>query len=152
MKYSIFSLLGILALSLTACQPSSRPIRYGEDICAFCKMTVVSKQHAAEVVTAKGRVYTFDALECMINYTQQNDETDFSYLLVNDYLAPGVLIDATSCQFLISENLPSPMGAFLSAFENEQQAKAMQAEKGGTLFNWEEINRHFKTSGLNYYE
>ncbi len=152
MKYPLSVFLLLLLLGLTACQPSSRPIRYGEDICAFCKMTVVSKQHAAELVTDKGRVYTFDAIECMVNYAQQNDETSFSFLLVNDFLEPGRLIDAQACEYLISENIPSPMGAFLSAFEKEENAKALQAEKGGELYNWQKLNQHFKEAGLNYFE
>lgn len=143
---------GGLLIVLSACTPTSRPINYGEDVCAFCKMTVVSQQHAAEVVTDKGRIYTFDAIECMINYVQQQKETQFSFLLVNDFLNPGTLIDATSCQYLISENIPSPMGAFLSAFEDKEKAIAVQAEKGGKLYNWNELNQHFKEAGLNYYE
>lgn len=148
--HSIIS--GTLILGLMACTPEPRPINYGQDACAFCKMTVVSRQHAAELVTAKGKVYVFDAIECMINYRQQHAETTFRFLLVNDYQNPGILIDATTCQYLISENLPSPMGAFLSAFEKKQAAQDMSAEKGGELYDWNGINQHFQTTGFNYFE
>ncbi len=58
----------ILLLIVTNCSVSPKAIDYGNDGCHFCKMTIVDKLHAAEVVTNKGKVYKFDATECMINF------------------------------------------------------------------------------------
>jgi len=138
--------------TLAACTPEPRPINYGHDACVFCKMTVVSKQHAAEAVTSKWKGFTFDAIECMVNYVQQQTETEFAFLLVNDFLQPEELIDARTAHFLISEKMPSPMGAFLSAYEKREAALEMQQSRTGALFTWNELNRHFKKAGLNYYE
>ena len=53
------------------------------------------------------------------------------------YTEPEILIDATSATFLISENVPSPMGAFLSAFKNKADAeKYSNLIKAGELYNW----------------
>ena len=65
-----------LLLLFAACSPQPRPIEYGTDLCDFCRMTIVDKQHAAELVTDKGRVYKFDAIECMVNYLEQNDKIE----------------------------------------------------------------------------
>ena len=46
------------------------------------------------------------------------DASEVELYLTNNYTEPEVLIDATKAIFLISENVPSPMGAFLSAFKN----------------------------------
>ncbi len=151
MKLTNFLLSLFLIIFISACKPKPRDINYGEDICTFCKMTVVSKQHAAEVVSQKGKVYTFDAIECMINYVQK-EETEFGHLLVNDYLDPGELKDAHNCQYLISENLPSPMGAFLSAFSNKEDAQKMQEERSGKLYDWESLNQHFKDGSPNNFQ
>ncbi|MBK7869884.1 MAG: nitrous oxide reductase accessory protein NosL [Saprospiraceae bacterium] len=133
-----------LALLLAACSPKPQAINYGTDECDFCRMTIVDKQHAAEVVTTKGKAFKFDAIECMINYTNLKEADEFSLYLVNDYLTPGELIDATTSTFLISKNIPSPMGAYLSAFADADKASATQMEQSGELYNWNEIKMHLK--------
>lgn len=135
-----------------SCTPKPQPIEYGADACDFCKMTIVDRQHAAEVVTHKGRVYKFDAVECMVNYVQREGEEQFAFLLVNDYADPGELIDARGSTFLISRAVPSPMGAFLSAFEQAEAARAVAEAKGGTLYDWTELKAHFAAEGLSYYQ
>jgi len=108
-------------------------------------MTIVDKVHAAEIVTNKGKVYKFDASECMINFLNEfEDFSEIELYLTNNYTEPEVLIDATKATFLISENIPSPMGAFLSAFKNKVEAEKMLAEKGGKLYTWDELLVHLK--------
>ena len=51
---------------------------------------------------------------------------------------------STKATFLISENVPSPMGAFLSAFKNKVDAEKIQSEKGGELYSWEKLLAHLK--------
>lgn len=135
--------LFVLILTFSGgCAPEPRPIEYGMDACDFCRMTIVDAQHAAELVTGKGKVFRFDAIECMIHYRQQNDQTSFAFILVNDYERPGELIDARACTFLVCEAIPSPMGAFLSAFRTPESARAFQQEKGGQVYSWESIQAH----------
>lgn len=133
-----------MLLLAVACSPKPSPIEYGADKCDFCRMTIVDEQHAAEVVTDKGKAFKFDAIECMVQYVQQENETNFAMYLVNDYLEPGELIDATESTFLISPNIPSPMGAFLSAFADAEQARRFQAEKQGELYTWDELQNYLQ--------
>jgi len=136
-------LLIIFPLVFASCNISPQPIDYGNDGCHFCKMTIVDKTHAAEIVTDKGKVYKFDATECMINFMEEFDISTIKLYLSNNYLEPEALIDATQATFLISENIPSPMGAFLSAFKTKPEASNKQTEKGGTLYSWDELLAHF---------
>ena len=85
----------LMTVLFTSCEVGPEPIRYGEEGCQYCKMTIVDKQHASELVTTKGKVYKFDAIECMINFKSENPSKDFELELVNDYKNPGQLIDAT---------------------------------------------------------
>jgi copper chaperone NosL len=64
--------------------------------------------------------------------------------LSNHYTEPEALIDATQATFLISENVPSPMGAFLTAFKTKDAAKIVLNEKGGKLYSWDELLNHLK--------
>lgn len=128
------------------CSVEPIEINYGHDACEFCKMNIVDNQHAAELVSPKGRAYKFDAIECMMNYLNRKDiaSTEMQLLLVNNYLQPGELIDATNATYIISENIPSPMGAFLSAFDNEKSAQETIESKGGESFQWNGLKERYK--------
>ncbi len=143
MQYKQILLIGLI-LVLSACSSKPVAIEYGVDGCHFCQMTIVDKVHAAEVVTQKGKVYKFDATECMINFMDDFDISTIKLYLSNNYTEPEALIDATTATFLISKNVPSPMGAFLSAFKNKEDAVKVQTEKGGTIYTWEELLNHYK--------
>ena len=39
-------------------------------------MTIVDRQHAAEAVTSKGKVFKFDAIECMVCLLYTSDAAD----------------------------------------------------------------------------
>ena len=136
-------LLGI-SIFLIGCQASPQPINYGTDGCHFCKMTIVDKTHAAEIVTKKGKVYKFDATECMINSSKDFNIAEIKLYLSNNYNKPEDLIDATQATFLISKNVPSPMGAYLSAFESRAEAESVKSQKTGDLFTWEELLKQFE--------
>ncbi|NRD24352.1 nitrous oxide reductase accessory protein NosL [Winogradskyella litoriviva] len=138
--YSILTLL----LIFSSCNVSPKPIEYGSDGCHFCKMTIVDKVHATEFITKKGKVYKFDATECMINYFDEFDTSEIELYLTNYFSKPEALTDATKATYIISKNIPSPMGAFLTAFENKSEAEKIQAEKGGKLYSWTELLAHFK--------
>ena len=135
----------IVVISLS-CSVEPQPINYGSDACEFCKMTIVENRWAAEIVTDKGKAYKYDAIECMMNYMNRKDISSdgLALLLVDDYSQPGVLIDATKATYIKSEAIPSPMGAFLSAFENAEEAKATVAEKGGEIFDFEELKSRYE--------
>jgi copper chaperone NosL len=143
MKYKQILLIALI-LVLSACSSKPVAIEYGVDGCHFCKMTIVDKLHAAEVVTQKGKVYKFDATECMINFMDGFDISTIKLYLSNNYTEPEALIDATTATFLISKKVPSPMGAFLSAFKIKEDAIDVQAAKGGTIYTWEELLNHYK--------
>ncbi len=141
LKYS--SMLAFLLL-LLGCNTSPQPIDYGSDGCSYCKMTIVDKTHAAQIVTKKNKAYKFDATECMVNFMDDFETSEIELYLSNNYSEPGTLIDAEKATFLISKNIPSPMGAFLSAFNSKVDAQNMQADKGGTLYSWDELLTHLK--------
>lgn len=134
----------ILLLIFSSCNVSPKPIEYGSDGCHFCKMTIVDKLHATEFITKKGKVYKFDATECMVNYFDEFDTSEIELYLTNYFSKPEDFTDATKATYLISKNLPSPMGAFLTAFENKSEAEKVQSEKGGKIYSWTELLAHLK--------
>ena len=99
-KYIFVSLFLFIFAS---CEVSPKPINYGSDGCHFCSMTIVDKQHAAQIVTKKGKAFKFDAVECMMNHLKSVDMSSIELFMVNDFQEPGELIDANKATFLISK-------------------------------------------------
>lgn len=132
-------------LLVTSCTPSPKAIDYGSDLCHYCKMTIVDQQHAAELVTNKGKVLVFDAIECMVPHLIENEGVTYSFILVNNYNDPSALIDAESAYYVISEEIPSPMGAFLSAFATKEAASEILKLKKGELYDWSGIYARFNS-------
>lgn len=137
----LFLMAGFL---ISSCKPKSEPIAYGENDCSYCQMTIVDKIHGAQLVTSKGKVYKYDAVECMVMALKEMDETDMAMILVNHLEEPEALIDATSSTFLISKKLPSPMGGFLTAFASREAAEDALIEYGGELYSWQELKNEYK--------
>ena len=126
---------------LTSCSVEPEPISYGDDQCDFCKMGVVDKAHSAQYTTSKGKQFKFDAIECLIREIDapEIEESDLAFILVADYSNPGEMIDASTATYIISKAIKSPMGAYLSAFSNADDAKTTVAESGGEVYDWEGI-------------
>lgn len=139
---SVFVLFATVFLS--ACSNSPQPIEYGKDACHFCQMTIVDKIHGAEIVTDKGKIFKFDAAECLIRHKNELTSTEGFQFLTNHFESPEKLIPLEGATFLISENLPSPMGAYLTAFKTKVAAEGVKNEKKGKLYNWTELNEHLK--------
>ena len=142
----VSSTIILLIFFSCSCSVKERPVAYGTDECAYCKMTIMDHRYGAELVSQKGKIYTFDAAECLIEYLYHNEEVGqkASFLLVTSYTEPDQLIDARSATYLVSKAMPSPMGAYLTAFSNRQAAEEYQAEKAGELYTWDELYADFR--------
>ena len=143
MREFVFIIVFIVAAS---CSVKERPVSYGSDTCAYCKMTVMDHRYGAELVTKKGKVYTFDAAECLIEYLYHHETSiqESEFLLVTDYTIPDQLIDAKGATYLVSKQMPSPMGAYLTSFSDREVASEYQQDKGGVLYSWEELFENFR--------
>ena len=146
-KHIFGSTIIALFLLTVSCVPAPEPINYGKDLCAYCLMSIVDKKFGAELVTDKGKVYKFDAIECMVNYDAGFDKP-VKYYLVNAYDMPGELELVDSCHFLISESVPSPMGAYLSAYKEPEIPKQIIAENGGSMLIWSELRAQLISHGI----
>ncbi|WP_194765686.1 nitrous oxide reductase accessory protein NosL [Tamlana sp. I1] len=143
MKTILKTTLTLIALVvLCSCNSGPQAIDYGNDGCHFCKMTIVDKIHASELITDKGKVLKFDATECMLNFVEENNTLSVKEFLTNYYEAPTAFINAKEAIFLISKNLPSPMGAYLTAFKTKKASDQAQKEHGGKLYTWESLKAH----------
>lgn len=131
----------IVSSVILSCSAEPEPINYGSDQCEHCRMTIVDNKFAAEIVTRKGRIFKFDAAECMIRYIIEGKikEADIKGKYATDASKPGSFIDAVKAHYLISENIPSPMGANLSAYGSTNDAESFYKQYSGDLKSWDEV-------------
>lgn len=115
--------------------------------CAHCKMDIKSAKFEAKAIQKDGQTFHFDAIECLVNYLKTKKESDFDKLLVTDYNTQK-LIGVDSAYFLKSKSLPSPMGANLSAFSNENDAKALQKNDADMVMDWPSLKERFVSSNF----
>ena len=135
LKWIILALVCILA----GCSHAPEPILYGKDACAHCKMTIMDNRFAAELITAKGKLFKFDASECMAAFLKENQEVASdakSVFLVCDFTRPGEFADARKSFFLRDSSLSSPMGGNLAAFISRPAADAAKKDKSAQIYNW----------------
>lgn len=137
----IIAVIGLLLL-VTACSQEPAEIHYGNDECAHCKMMITDAQFASQIVTDKGKVHKFDAIECMAIYYQMNqDELDGAKLYVSNYAKPGNWLNAKKTQFVKSEVVNSPMGESLIAFPSRKEAEKHISDRPGKLLKWAEVSQ-----------
>lgn len=140
-----FLTLSLLIVFFTACEVAPQKIEYGHDACHYCDMTIVSPQHASQMVTKKGKSYKYDAIECLVHSLQEDfADTEMAFKLVADFDQPGEFINAEKAGYLVSENIQSPMGENLSAFDGKEAAEKAQENFSGKVFSWEELQQHLK--------
>ena len=130
-----------LLINFLSCAIEPVPIEYGADQCKACKMMIADQRFGAELITQKGKVYKYDALECLLEVVQREGVDQFKYVLTVDFENPKTLMDAKSSYFLISPALPSPMGANLSSYNSKGRALASQAKNSGQVYDWEGLNK-----------
>jgi copper chaperone NosL len=145
---TLFCVLCLLSgvLCLTSCSTEPVPIEFGKDLCHFCKMTVMDRKFGAEIVTAKGKIYKFDDLNCFLNFYNSGyeEERDMKHKLVIDYANPGKLIDAGNAFYLKSERLRTPMNSEVAAFETKGNMDKFKKEWAGIYLGWGEVVTQFK--------
>lgn len=140
MRYIQHTTIFLIVFIFLSCGLEPEPINYGKDLCAHCNMKIMDKRYGAEFVSSKGKIFKFDSGECLIEYVAQNSipEND-GMKLVTDFNNPGNLIITSEAIFIISQKLPSPMGAFLTAFSSKKSAQSKIDEVGGELYNWASV-------------
>ena len=138
-----YKYLFLILPGLAACRPSPEPINYGMDKCVYCTMTVMDNRFGAEAVTDKGKVFKFDAMECLVIFTDSHPESmdRIKFLLTNSFDKPGEFIDARNCYYLVSPNMPSPMGMNINAFADSVAVYKQQQMNTGKVLKFAELKK-----------
>jgi copper chaperone NosL len=128
--------------ALAACAATEpRPIAFGRDECAYCRMVVSDSRFAGALLTATGRTMVFDSAECLAGYYAQEGgdrgRDAVQSVWVSDYDHPGHLIPARRARYLRLSGPGSPMGKGLAAFRSDADARRMA--EGAATSGWDEV-------------
>ena len=132
--FAFFYLLLILG-----CTSQPEPIAFAKDVCSFCKMVISDPRFGAELVTDKGRVHKYDAVECMIAHIHE-ENIGYSSLLAIAYDNPKTLYFVDSPSFIQSPDYRGPMGN-TAAFYGEGFARDLQVMSWADLFSRESAKK-----------
>lgn len=145
-RFTLLCFLFCAILTANGCNTEPEEIKFGTDQCALCRMNISEVKFGAEIVTKKGKIYKYDGAECMLNALSLGNINyeDAAGFYVIDAADPKKLTNAVDASYLISEKLPSPMGANLSCYSKRTDAEAMQKQFGGELKTWSELLVKFK--------
>ncbi|GMV54051.1 MAG: hypothetical protein D8M52_04330 [Chlorobi bacterium] len=138
------SCLLLTLLFLVACsEPAPRGINYDKEQCASCKMGITDQKFGAEIVTKKGKIFVFDAPECMINYIQAGtvSSDDVHSLWVTNFLEPGTLIKAETACYLHSDMIHSPMTLDVAAFKDSATCEKVRLNFAGDVLNFDAVRK-----------
>ena len=128
------------AMTLITCMNiKPDPIILNVDSCDHCKMKISDLRFSSELITSKGRIYKFDDLKCLLEYENQNSNIKFTHQLISNFNAPKNLLDANQSFYIVHEELRSPMGGNIAAFQNENSAKVEAAKYQTKVKTWTEI-------------
>jgi copper chaperone NosL len=134
------------AFHFSACSSGPEPIQYGQDNCHACKMTLTDKRFGCEIVTAKGKVFKFDDLNCLVGYLKDGSiaEKDIAQIVVVDFNKTTQFVDVQNAFFLQSEALKSPMRADVASFSDQNELEMVKMKIGaGKNLNWNEVKAQF---------
>lgn len=138
MRISYFMVL--VAWTLSSCTVEPVDINYGVDQCHACRMTISDQRFGAELVTIKGKVFKFDAIECMIPEVIKQGANTYAFILATPYGEPGKLVEIEDLDFLQSPEIPSPMGRNLSAHKRSFQTQSADAK----WYKWTDLVETFR--------
>jgi copper chaperone NosL len=137
----ILLLLSCISIFMVSCSSSFEPVEYGKDACCYCKMTIMDKRFAAEIIDKKGKVFKFDDIACMMHYLAENhlDQAETRFYVAR-YLKPGAdFLDARKADYLSNDFFKTPMRGNTAAFANAAEAKSLKDSLQAAVLSWNDL-------------
>lgn len=112
-------------------------IELGRDACKRCGMIVSEERFASGIVDSDGTAQIFDDTGEMVA-TVQEDGLNDRKAWVHGY--PSLdWIDAREAWYVVTMEVPTPMGSGVFPFDTEAGAKEFASEHAATVFSWDDL-------------
>ncbi len=125
---------------LMACgEPKPVQAKLNVDNCDYCRMGIADAKFVAELITAKGRIYMFDDVVCLQNYCKENKTGKEAKLFVANFNKPDQFLPVAYAVFVKGDQISSPMGGNLAAFDNNKAAEIFSATRAAQILTWSDL-------------
>ncbi len=141
---SVLVLLLMMSLLFSSCNAGPVPIQLSKDNCEFCKMTFSDARFGAEIVTAKGKVYKFDDVHCLLGFLNSAvlEKKEINAIYFVDFSGTHDLKKQEEMILYRSDGFHTPMGGNIAAFSSRDSLnRAMQTFNGADV-SWDKISRN----------
>jgi copper chaperone NosL len=146
MLHASLGLMGLAcAMGLSGCSREAQggppAIRYGDSVCAECGMILSDERFSTALQAGGGRgdgALIFDDTGCQIRYEKKHPDLEIIERWTHDYTT-GEWISTADAWFVRSEEIRSPMGSNIAAFDSESRAKVVAEPIGVGVVGFESI-------------
>lgn len=142
LRYAFGVVMSIIGLAmLVSCAAGPKRIEYGAAECAYCRMEITDPRFGAQAVTAKGKVMSFDSIECLADYVAAAASSGAApAAFVSDWQNPGALMPVDSARLLrVDGPAGSPMGQGLLAVRAGADVATLALELGAQPVEWSAV-------------
>ncbi|MFA7249809.1 MAG: nitrous oxide reductase accessory protein NosL [Dehalococcoidia bacterium] len=132
------AVLGVFALPDGGHAAGPPVIRYGEERCAYCGMTIGAVRFAAAWRSSAGERH-FDDIGCMVNALRRRSPGDAT-LHVHDSVDES-WVDAVTAVYVVSPSIRTPMAYGVAAFADAGAATRQGASLRVEALTWDVLLR-----------
>jgi len=131
-----------LVLAALACGASgvTPPVAWasGTYACSSCRMTVVDRHFASQLVTPGEEPRVFDDMGCLASYLAKQPAVAGAVVYVSDHRT-GDWVPATDAVYTRVESLRAPMGSHIVAHRDRASRDADPQAAGGSVVEIREV-------------
>lgn len=133
----------LLPFFLNSCQAGPDAIVAGKDNCYFCKMSISDVKYSAEAVTQKGKVYKFDDITCLLNFSKSGvlEDGQVKDIYLSNFMAPHDLLKADQAFMLRGGDIRGPMNGNAIAFSDKESLQKVAATLHAEETTWQQIQK-----------
>lgn len=133
--------VALAIVALLACGRTPPPIAYGEQGCDYCRMEIVDERYGGQLVTTRGKVYNFDSVECLAEFTATIDTTSVRMIRVADFSSPGTMLRVEDARFYRDDRRTGPMGGGWLAIASTADSSWVALNVEGDALRWDDVRR-----------
>lgn len=121
-------------------------IKLGRDACKRCGMIISEERFASGIVDSKGNAQVFDDTGEMVATVQEEGLND-RRVWVHGY--PSLeWMDAREAWYVVTMDLPTPMGSGVFPFDTQDEAQAFASEHDAPVYSWDELLANWKFDAM----
>ncbi len=121
-------------------------IRYGQDLCSECRMTLMDAQFACVILTEEEEILKFDDIGCMVRF-QKSNQTKIKEAWVHDGMTQA-WVQSSKAYFVFDQTLNTPMGSHLMALSSKESLQECLKKNGAKQISFDQINELLKEQML----